>query len=137
MSRLIRFWVQNITGTIIDTVVLFVLSRFIFKHEFFIYYIAPIVSFEFAVFNNFNVAYHWVWGDRNKEYSGIFYYLGKFVHYNLTCVVAFLVKMLFLILTLRIFHLDIVLCNIVGLCFSGLVNYFGGDKVVFAQKFKE
>jgi putative flippase GtrA len=128
--RFLKFWLTGISGTIIDTAVLFILSRYVFQTTFLIYFIAPTISFEFAMFNNFNLSYYWVWKDRKGTSS----YFTKLLKYNLTCIVAFGVKMPILILTMQLFHLDVILCNLVGLCFSFLVNYFGGDKFVFRKK---
>lgn len=128
--RFLKFWLTGISGTVIDTAVLFFLSRYVFKTNFLIYFIAPIISFEFAMFNNFNISYHWVWKDRKSSSL----YLSRLLNYNLLCIVAFGVKMGGLILTMQLFHIDVILCNFVGLSFSFIVNYFGGDKFIFTQK---
>jgi len=129
--RLYKFSLSSASGLVVDTAVLFVLSRFIFKSEFLIYFIAPVISFEFAVFNNFNISYYWVWKDRKGATSS---YFKTLLNYHLISITAFVVKMTVLILTMQLFHFDVILCNFIGLCFGFFVNFLGGDKFVFKRK---
>jgi putative flippase GtrA len=133
MKRLIKFWLTGITGTCVDMVVLFVLSRYVFKTDFLIYYIAPIISFELAMFNNYNVSRYWVWKDRHKHGT----YFIQLYKYNIACLAAFGVKMVFLILAKQLFSWDVLLCNLIGLCFSFVVNYIAGEKLIFRHEPEE
>lgn len=127
MKRLIKFCLTGFTGTVVDMTVLFVMSRYIFKTDLLIYFVAPIISFEAAMFNNYNISRYWVWKDRHKHGD----YFKQLYKYNITCLLAFGVKMVFLILAKQIFSWDVLLCNLAGLCFSFVVNYVAGEKLIF------
>lgn len=136
MKRFVKFWVTSASGTVVDTLVLFLLSRYVFRTDFLVYFIAPVISFEAAMFNNYSLSYIWVWRERNTpdKYS----YFNKLIKYNVTCLAAFGVKMFFLLVFKALFGWDVVICNLAALCFSFVVNYVGGDKFVFvAEKNKE
>ena len=91
------------------------------------------ISFECAVFVNFLTAYFYVWKDRvNREKSGVFF--GHFWKYNLTCISAFLLKMLILNAVAVASKWDPVICNLIALCFSGVLNFVINEFVIFRKK---
>ncbi|MDE5711298.1 MAG: GtrA family protein, partial [Bacteroides sp.] len=57
----------------------------------------------------------------------------RFVVFNLSSVLGFLVKMVFLLLFERVFGWDVIWCNFAALLISGLFNYFLADTVVFRK----
>ena len=98
-----------------------------------IYVLSPIISFEFAVLSNFLWSYCWIWKSRiGQRSTRDFCY--RFVIFNLSSGVGFLVKMLFLLLFEKIFGWDVIYCNFAALIISGLFNYFLADAVVFRKK---
>ncbi len=131
IRRLFKFWITSASGTVVDMGILFLLSRYLFQKEFLIYFLAPVISFEFAMFNNFNISYFWVWKDR--DLCSFLSYLIKLLKYNLTCTVAFGVKMVVLTLAKELFHWDVLFCNLAWLSVSFTINYLGGDKFVFRK----
>ncbi|MDE5710566.1 MAG: GtrA family protein, partial [Bacteroides sp.] len=60
----IEFVVSRLFGTGVDTLVLWVCSKFLFEDYYGIYILSPIISFEFAVMSNFLWSYCWIWKDR-------------------------------------------------------------------------
>lgn len=58
----------------------------------------------------------------------------RFVVFNLSSGLGFLVKMVFLLIFERIFEWDVIYCNFAALLISGLFNYFCADKVVFSNR---
>jgi putative flippase GtrA len=59
----------------------------------------------------------------------------RFFVFNLSSIVAFLVKMLFLLIFEKMFGWGVIWCNFAALLISGLLNYFLADTVVFRKCF--
>lgn len=132
--RYIKFAASTLAGTAVDMFVLWLCSDVILPKTYWAeYLLAPFLSFECAVLTNFTIAYFFVWKDRISHVSQRSYWR-HFGGYNLSCVSAFLLKMAILLLWERAFHWDVLLCNIVALCFSGLLNFFLNERVVFSKK---
>ena len=132
--RYIKFAASTLAGTAVDMFVLWLCSDVILPKTYWAeYLLAPFLSFECAVLTNFTIAYFFVWKDRISHVSQRSYWR-HFGGYNLSCVSAFLLKMAILLLWERAFHWDVLLCNIVALCFSGLLNFFLNEQVVFSKK---
>lgn len=123
MRTYIEFVVSRLFGTGVDTFVLWICSKFIFHDYWGIYVVSPVISFEFAVFSNFVCSYYWIWKERitNKNIKDFTY---RFLIFNFSSVLGFLVKMLFLLLFQKIFGWNVVYCNLAALLISGLFNYF-------------
>lgn len=133
LSRYLKFVVSRAIGTIVDTLILWCLSHFIFDGGYWATYIlSPIISFEFAVMSNFLCSYYWIWSSRITNHNGRSFWR-HFMAFNLSSVAGFVVKMLFLILFEKIFGWGVVLCNLAALGISGVLNFFLSDSVVFRQ----
>ena len=132
--RYLKFLISRALGTGVDTLVLWLLSHFIFGGGYWTTYIlSPIISFECAVVSNFLCSYFWIWRERVKHPSvGSFWH--HFVAFNLSSFAGFGVKMLFLLLFEQIFGWNVVICNLVALCISGILNFFLSESVVFRQQ---
>ena len=127
-----KFVFTNITGTIVETFILWLLSNFIFGTYIGKYIIAPTISFEFAVLNNYSFSYFWIWRERVQKRPKDFF--RKFLFYNINCAITFLLRLGLIILIERIFRLHVVYCNLIALAFSGRLNYFIQDKLIFRKK---
>jgi putative flippase GtrA len=129
----IEFVVSRLFGTGVDTFVLWICSKFIFHDYWGIYVVSPVISFEFAVFSNFVCSYYWIWKERitNKNIKDFTY---RFLIFNFSSVLGFLVKMLFLLLFQKIFGWNVVYCNLAALLISGLFNYFLAETIVFGKR---
>ncbi len=120
-------------GTGVDTLVLWLLSRFIFDGGYWTtYVISPIISFEFAVMSNFLCSYYWIWRER-IEHRNRHTFWGRFAAFNISSLAGFGIKMLFLLLFERIFGWNVVVCNLGALCISGVINYLLSETLVFRQ----
>lgn len=128
----IEFVVSRLFGTGVDTFVLWICSDFIFESYWNVYVLSPVISFEFAVMSNFICSYYWIWRKRLDKSTRDFWL--RFIVFNLSSVVGFLVKMVFLLLFERIFGWDVVFCNLAALLISGLFNYFLADLLVFRKR---
>ena len=64
-TKIVKYIVTTLLGTITDTVVLWCLAHYVFGDSHFEQYIvSPCISFECAVFVNYLTAYFYVWKDR-------------------------------------------------------------------------
>ncbi|MBQ4012561.1 MAG: GtrA family protein [Bacteroidales bacterium] len=133
-KRFIGYVSVSLIGTAVDTAVLWVCSHLLFSGSYFGRNIlSPTISFECAVFVNFCSCYFFVWKDRISQ-RGTRSFFRHYAGYNASCTGAFLLKMGLLQLVLWITGLDVVWCNLIALCFSGLFNFTMSDRVVFKKK---
>lgn len=136
ISKVSRFVLSNSLGTMVDTLVLWACSCFVFRGYGYVgeYLVSPLVSFECAVLVNYLCSWYFIWRDRAKRYPRTFF-VRKYFLYNLSATGAFLLKMAFLLLFERLFGWNVVVCNLVALCISGIVNFVMGEWVIF-RKYK-
>lgn len=130
--KYIKFLASRLTGTLVDTLVLWALSAHVFSSYVGNYLLAPTISFEVAVLSNFVISYYWIWNNR-MSVKNTKTFLTRFAVFNISCVLGFIVKMGFLLLFERLFRWDVVYCNLVALIISGLVNYALAEFVVFKK----
>lgn len=128
-----KFVLANGLGTVVDTAVLWILSHFVFHRYAGDYLLAPLLSFECAVFTNFCSSFFFIWKDR-VERGNVRSFFRKYVFYNLSSGMAFLVKMGFLLMFELLFGWNVVICNIAALCISGMINFSMGEWVIFRKK---
>lgn len=128
-----KFVLAEGLGTVVDTAVLWLLSDLVFRQYVGDYLLAPVISFECAVFTNYCTAYFFVWGDRVRPRT-VKRFLRKYIFYNLSASAVFLIKMCFLLLFERLFNWNVVICNLAALCVSGLINFSVGEWVIFRNK---
>ena len=132
--RYAKFAASTLAGTAVDMLVLWLCAHYLLDGSYWREYIlSPFLSFECAVLTNFVIAYFGVWRDRisARSWKSFFRHYGG---YNLSCTGTFLFKMALLLLFEQLFHWDVLWCNIVALCFSGLLNFFINEKIVFRPK---
>lgn len=130
--KYIKFVASRLVGTLVDTLVLWALSAYVFSSYIGDYIVAPTISFEVAVFVNFIFSYYWIWSSR-VPFKSTKAFFTRFFVFNLSCVLAFFVKMGFLLLFERLFGWGVVLCNLVALLISGILNYALAELVVFKK----
>lgn len=132
-EMIIRFVKQtlfSLLGTATDTVVLWLLSHFVFSGYVGQYVISPIISFECANIVNFFICSRWVWGARTKGLSRNTV-LRRFIGFNLSYTGTFLLKLGLIQLVKLLSGLSVVWCNLIALMISGIVNFIMNEKVVF------
>lgn len=128
----LKFLISRIVGTLVDTVVLWMLSSYVFSSYVGIYLVAPTISFEFAVVSNFFFSYFWIWR-RRISVKSIKTFFTRFITFNLAAVTGFIIKMSLLLLLARMFSWNVVYCNIVALLISGIINFILAEFVVFKK----
>ena len=133
--RYLRFAFSTLAGTAVDMLVLWLCSDYLFKgHYWGEYLLSPFISFECAVLTNFVLAYYSVWRDRVSAHTFRSFFR-HYAGYNLSCTGTFLFKMGALLLIERFSGgWDVLVCNILALCFSGIVNFVLNEHVVFKEK---
>lgn len=128
-----KFILVNGLGTVVDTAVLWLLSDHVFSTYVGMYLISPLISFEFAVFANFCCSFLFIWKDR-VEQGGVRLFFKKYLLYNVSCTMTFLLKMGFLLVFELLFGWDVVICNLAALCVSGIINFCMSEWVIFRKK---
>ena len=132
--RYLKFMLSTLAGTAVDCAVMWLLAERLFKeNEMAQLFIAPSVSFECAVFTNYVLAYFFVWKDRVKDRSLRNFFL-RFFPYNVSCIAAFLIKMIPFVLIRHFAGQNVVVCNLLALVVSGLFNFIMNEWVIFRKK---
>lgn len=134
LLRYLKFMVSTLGGTAVDCGVMWLLAEVLFHgNETVALFVAPTVSFECAVFTNYTLAYFFVWQDRvgRRSLQGFF---GRFLPYNVSCIAAFLIKMVPYLLIRHFAGLNVVICNLLALLFSGIFNFVMNEWVIFRKK---
>lgn len=136
MSRLLRRYVRFLgtgaVGTVVDTLVLWILSDHLLHGTYWgEYIISPALSFQCAVAINFTISYFYVWKDRIRT-SGRFFRL--YIAYNLSATAIFLLRLVVLLLIERLTSWDVLICNLLAMSFSGLLNFTISNLIIFRSR---
>lgn len=134
LKRFAAYFFASLLGTGVDTLVLWLCSHFLLSGSYFGRNIlSPVISFECAVLVNFCTSYFLIWRERITRYNArsFFRHYGA---YNLSCTGTFLFKLLLLQIIVLLFRFDVVICNLIALCFSGLINFALDETVIFKRK---
>jgi len=136
LIRYVKFMGTSVIGTVVDTLVLWILSDFIFTEGYWgEYVISPVISFQCAVAANFIISYFYVWKDRtltdtDRSFKRAF---RLYLTYNLSASAVFLLRLGVLLLIERFTGLDVVICNLIALCISGILNFSIYNLFVFKK----
>lgn len=132
-KRFPKFIAGNLVGTVVDTLVLWIFSHFVFSRYVGKVVISPLISFELANFVNFLFSFFVTWKDRISHRNGRSFFR-HYLGYNLSCSGSFLLKMAFLMLIQHLSKWDVVICNLLALCISGLFTLTMNEFVIFKRK---
>ena len=133
--RYLKFAASTLAGMAVDMLVLWLCSHYLFKGRYWgEYLLSPFISFECAVLTNFLLAYFSVWRDRVSAHT-FRSFLRHYAGYNLSCTSTFLIKMGVLLFIERFSGgWDVLICNILALSVSGIVNFALSEHVIFRKK---
>lgn len=137
LVRYIKFAGTSVIGTIVDTLVLWVLSDFVFTRGYWgEYIISPVISFQCAVAVNFTISYFYVWKDRTRKRKDVstLRFLKLYAIYNLSGSAVFLLRLGALLIIERFTGWDVIICNLTAMCFSGIVNFTINNLVIFTKR---
>lgn len=128
--RIPKYVLVNAAGTVVDTAVLWLVSHHIFHSFAGEYLLSPFISFECAVLFNFICSFFLIWKDR-MDIGNARTFMSRYLLYNLSCTMTFLLKMGLLLFFKFLFGWDVIICNLTALCVSGVVNFVMSDRVIF------
>jgi putative flippase GtrA len=135
LKRYLKYAGTSIAGTIVDTLVLWLMSDFVFRDVYWAQYIlSPAISFQCAVITNYLIFYFYVWRDRTKEDRSRHNFTRRFLAYDLSCTTVFLLRLLLLLMIERVSGWDVVVCNLIAMCFSGILNFVSNNLIVFRKR---
>ena len=137
LKRYLKFAGTSAVGSVVDTLVLWLLSDFLFTKGYWgEYIISPLISFQCAVAVNFTISYFYVWKDRTRKCpeASVRRFFRLFGGYNLSTSAVFLFRLGVLLLIERFTGWDVVICNLIAMCFSGIINFTVNNFLIFKKK---
>ena len=137
LIRYAKFAGTSVFGSVVDTLVLWLLSDLVFSKGYWgEYIISPLISFQCAVAVNYTISYFYVWKDRTRKRSdaSVRRFFRLYGAYNLSSSVVFLFRLGVLLLIERFFGWDVVICNLVAMCFTGIINFIINNLLIFKKK---
>ena len=137
LIRYAKFAGTSAVGSVVDTLVLWLLSDLVFTKGYWgEYIISPLISFQCAVAVNFTISYFYVWKDRTRKRpdASVRRFFRLFGGYNLSTSAVFLFRLGVLLLIERFTGWDVVICNLIAMCFSGIINFIINNLLIFKNK---
>lgn len=136
LIRYLKFMGTSVVGTIVDTLVLWILSDFIFTKGYWgEYVISPVISFQCALTANFLISYFYVWKDRTVvSGASTKRFFKLFFAYNLSSSAVFLLRLGALLIIEKFTGWDVVICNLLAMCVSGVLNFAINNLLIFKKK---
>ena len=137
LIRYAKFAGTSAVGSVVDTLVLWLLSDLVFTKGYWgEYIISPFISFQCAVAVNFTISYFYVWKDRTRKRpdASVRRFFKLFGAYDISVSVVFLFRLGVLLLIERFTGWDVVICNLIAMCFSGIINFIINNLLIFKKK---
>ena len=137
LIRYAKFAGTSVVGSVVDTLVLWLLSDLVFsKGDWGEYIISPLISFQCAVAVIYMISYFYVWKDRTRKQpdASIRRFFKLYGAYNLSNSAVFLFRLGILLLIERFTGWDVVICNLAAMCFSGIINFTINNLLIFKKK---
>ena len=137
LVRYAKFAGTSAVGSVVDTLVLWLLSDLVFSKGYWgEYIISPLISFQCAVAVNYTISYFYVWKDRTRKRpdASARRFFKLYGAYNLSNSAVFLFRLGILLLIERFTGWDVVICNLVAMCCSGIINFAINNLVIFKKK---
>ena len=137
LIRYAKFAGTSAVGSVVDTLVLWLLSDLVFTKGYWgEYIISPLISFQCAVAVNFTISYFYVWKDRTRKRpdASVRRFFKLFGAYDISVSVVFLFRLGVLLLIERFTGWDVVICNLIAMCFSGIINFIINNLLIFKKK---
>ena len=137
LIRYAKFAGTSAFGSVVDTLVLWLLSDLVFSKGYWgEYIISPLISFQCAVAVNYTISYFYVWKDRTRKRpdASARRFFKLYGAYNLSNSAVFLFRLGILLLIESFTGWDVVICNLVAMCFSGIINFAINNRLIFKKK---
>ena len=136
LVRYIKYAGTSVIGTLVDTLVLWLISDFVFTGGYWgEYVISPAISFQCALAVNFTISYFYVWKDRTRKRpdTSVRRFFKLYAVYVLSGSAVFLLRLGALLLIERFTGWDVVLCNLIAMVFSGIINFTIDNLLIFGK----
>ncbi|MBO5980261.1 MAG: GtrA family protein [Bacteroidales bacterium] len=137
LIRYAKFAGTSLIGSMVDTLVLWLMSDLVFTRGYWGEYIlSPMISFQCAVAVNYTISYFYVWKDRTRKRpdASVRRFFRLYAAYNLSNSMVFLFRLGVLLLIERFSGWDVVFCNLTAMCFSGIINFTINNLLIFKKK---
>ena len=137
LIRYAKFAGTRLIGSMVDTLVLWLMSDLVFTRGYWgEYIISPMISFQCAVAVNYTISYFYVWKDRTRKRpdASVRRFFRLYAAYNLSNSMVFLFRLGVLLLIERFSGWDVVFCNLTAMCFSGIINFTINNLLIFKKK---
>lgn len=137
LIRYAKFAGTSVVGSVVDTLVLWLLSDLVFSKGYWgEYIISPLISFQCAVAVNYMISYFYVWNDRTRKRpdTSVRRFIRLYGAYNLSSSAVFLFRLGILLLIEKFTGWDVVICNLLAMCFSGIINFAINNLLIFRKK---
>ena len=137
LIRYAKFAGTSLIGSVVDTLVLWLMSDMVFTRGYWgEYIISPMISFQCAVAVNYTISYFYVWKDRTRKRpdASVRRFFRLYAVYNLSNSMVFLFRLGVLLLIERFSGWDVVFCNLTAMCFSGIINFTINNFLIFKKK---
>lgn len=137
LIRYAKFAGTSLIGSVVDTLVLWLMSDLVFTRGYWgEYIISPMISFQCAVAVNYTISYFYVWRDRTRKRpdASVRRFFRLYSAYNLSNSMVFLFRLGVLLLIERFSGWDVVFCNLTAMCFSGIINFTINNLLIFKKK---
>ena len=137
LIRYAKFAGTSLIGSVVDTLVLWLMSDLVFTRGYWGEYIlSPMISFQCAVAVNYTISYFYVWKDRTRKRpdASVRRFFRLYAAYNLSNSMVFLFRLGVLLLIERFSGWDVVFCNLTAMCFSGIINFTINNLLIFKKK---
>ncbi len=132
LRRFIGFSVCNAPGTILEILIIWLMSDVLFHSHFARFIIAPVIAFECSMLVDFALMARFVWRDSVVDDTGK-RFLHRLLMFNISTVGVYLMRLLLIQLLHWAFGLGPVVCDLLSMVFSGLLNFGINDRLIFAQ----
>ena len=137
LIRYAKFAGTSLIGSVVDTLVLWLMSDLVFTRGYWgEYIISPMISFQCAVAVNYTISYFYMWKDRTRKRpdASVRRFFRLYAAYNLSNSMVFLFRLGVLLLIERFSGWDVVFCNLTAMCFSGIINFTINNLLIFKKK---
>jgi putative flippase GtrA len=137
LIRYAKFAGTSLIGSMVDTLVLWLMSDLVFTRGYWgEYIISPMISFQCAVAVNYTISYFYVRKDRTRKRpdASVRRFFRLYAAYNLSNSMVFLFRLGVLLLIERFSGWDVVFCNLTAMCFSGIINFTINNLLIFKKK---
>ena len=133
LFRFVKFAGSSLVGGMVDILLVWLLSGYLFDGYWGRVVLAPVLSFESSVLVGFTFCWFFVWNDRIVSGTREDF-VKHLLAYNASNIGVFGIRMLLVVLIEQTQGGNLVIINLVSRMLSGLLNFIISDKLIFKNK---